>query len=311
MLNELGFAPPQYVEGRATIADLFKPDERCGVYVLHFSNGELYAGQAKDVTRRYIQHCHTHRDIAQISFKPVSQDRLNEEERSIIQELERRGWSLRNVIFTSIPKGDSDFDLIMPPEEQAQWFNDLAVVDNKGERFVNPELRRKFSRRFEKFMQSPYANEVLDVLKVYVATGIPVIRRGEVSFWCLSCMPKRNVYTRVNIYWQEVFTAFVHKKELWFSLHMARSPLEKEFGSGLQQLFARHPTTDHIDHQYEPGGQDQTSFEIPMTTTKAFIVEPAVTSAIRLLNLRLMKKGPCIYGRFHCMDLADKVLEVQ
>lgn len=276
MLNELGFTPPQYVEGRATVADLFKPDERCGVYVLHFSNGEIYAGQAKDVTRRYVQHCRTHGDITQISFKPVSQDRLDEEERSIIHELERRGWSLRNVIFTSIPKGDSDFDLIMSPEEQTRWLNDLTVVDNKGERFVNPELRRKFSRRFEKFLQSPRANQVLDVLKVYAVAGIPVIRRGEVSFWCLSCMPKRNVYARVNVYWQEVFTAFVHEKELWFSLHMARSPLEKEFRSGLQQLFARHPTAYHIDHQYEPGGQDQTSFKIPMTTTKAFIVEPAV-----------------------------------
>ena len=232
--------------------------------MLHFSNGELYAGQAKDVTRRYVQHCNTHRDIAKISFKSVSQERLDEEERSVIQELERRGLRLRNIVFTSIPKADSDFDLVMPIEEQTQWLNDPAIVDNKGERLVNPDLRRKFSRRFEEILQSPHRNDVLEILKTYVAAGIPAIRRGEVSFWCLSCMPRRDVYSRVNIYLQEVFTAFVHKDELWFSLHMARSPLEKEFGCELPRLFAKHRSVDLIGHQYWPGGQDQTSLEVPI-----------------------------------------------
>jgi hypothetical protein len=311
MLSELGFPLPQHVEGRATIADLFKPNERCGNYVLHFSNGEFYAGQAKDVTRRYVQHCNTHRDIARISFKSVSQEHLDEEERSIIQELEQHGRRLRNIVFTSIPKGDSDLDLVMPIEEQTRWLNDRAIVDNKGDRIVNPDLRRKFSSRFERFLQSPHRNEVLNILKAYVAAGIPVIRRGEVSFWCLSCMPRRDVYSRVNVYWQEVLTAFVHEDELWLSLHMARSPLEKEFGSELSRLFARHPAVDLIDHRYWPGGRDQTSLEVPITAARTFMADPAIITAIRLFNLRLMKKGPCFFGRFHCLDLADKVLPSQ
>jgi len=310
MLDEMGFAPPQYVKGRASIADLFKPNERCGIYVLHFSNGEFYAGQAIDVTRRYVQHCNSHKDIEKISFKAIRQNHLDEEERSVIRRLEKSGWLLRNVIFTSLPKGESDFDFIMSPEKQIEWLDNPFIIDGQGERLVAPDLRRKLRRYYERYLQAPHADRVLEILKTYIAAGIPAIRRGEVSFWCLSCMPKRNVYARVNVYWQEVFTAFVHKNELWFSLHLARSPLEKAFGADLSLLFERHPTADCIDHQYEPGGPDQTSFEIPAETVKAFISDPSVITAIRLLNLRLMKKGPCVYGRSHCLDLADKIIEV-
>ena len=40
------FSQPYYGQGRASIADLFPPGQRCGLYILHFANGEIYAGQA-------------------------------------------------------------------------------------------------------------------------------------------------------------------------------------------------------------------------------------------------------------------------
>jgi hypothetical protein len=69
MLAKMGFSPSRDVQGRASIADLFKPHERCGLYILHFTNGEIYAGQASDVTRRYVQHRTVHNDIEAISFR--------------------------------------------------------------------------------------------------------------------------------------------------------------------------------------------------------------------------------------------------
>lgn len=332
VLDRLGFTTTQHVKGRASIADLFSPDQRCGVYVLHFSTGEFYAGQATDVTRRYIQHRNIHQDIEKISFKATSPDRLNEEERSVIWRLEQWGWPLRNVVFTSFPKGKSDFDLIMPPEEQERWIENPGFVDDKGERLVDPDLRRKFHKAYERFIRTPYAEDIIEVVRIYVRVGIPAFRRSEVSFWCLSCGPKqgevysrvntgnrdspagwqnREVYARVNVNWQEVLTVFVYKQELWLSLHMARSPLEKAFDVNLDKLLEKYPTADNTGHQYIPGGQDQTSFDIPAATAKAFITDPSIIAAIRLLNLRLMKKGPCAYGRFHCMDLADRVIDME
>jgi hypothetical protein len=118
-----------------------------------------------------------------------------------------------------------------------------------------------------------------------------------------------NVYSRVNINWQEVFTVYTFRKRLWFSLHLARSPLKKLLGSPLLPLLIRHPTLKHTNHRYGPGGSDQTSFEIRgARAANKLIMDKDVLPAIRLLNLRLMQKGPCNFGRYHCMDLADRLV---
>lgn len=136
VLEEMGFAPPQYVQGRASIADLFKPHERCGIYVLHFANGEFYTGQTIDVTRRYIAHRNSHDDIVKLSFKAIEKSQLDDEERAAIWQLEQSGWLLRNITFTSIPKGESDFDMIVLPKDQERWLQDLSFVDNSGTRLL-------------------------------------------------------------------------------------------------------------------------------------------------------------------------------
>ena len=308
MLEEMGFTPPQYVEGRASIADLFKPHERCGIYVLHFANGEFYAGQTVDVTRRYIAHRNSHDDIAKISFKAIEKSQLDDEERAVIWQLEQSGWSLRNITFTSIPKGESDFDMIMLPQDQERWLHDSSFVDGSGTRLVDPDLRRKYHNRYKRFLQMPQADKVIDVLKTYARFGIPAIQRGEVSFWCVSCLPKNDVYSRINIYWQEVLTVFTSENKLWFSFHLADSPFERLSNGALNLLFERYPQVGTFDHQYKPGGVDQIAIEVPSTVAQAFITDPDVLPSIRLFNLRLMKKGPCNFGRYHCMDLADKLI---
>jgi hypothetical protein len=40
ILAEQDFPPPEGVEGRGSIADLFKPGTRCGIYVLLFGDGK-------------------------------------------------------------------------------------------------------------------------------------------------------------------------------------------------------------------------------------------------------------------------------
>jgi hypothetical protein len=82
------------------LANTNKPPRRCGIYILRFSNGEVYAGQAVDVTRRYAQHRKTYGDIEQMAFKQTPRGKLDEEERSLIWRLERQGWPLRNVTST-------------------------------------------------------------------------------------------------------------------------------------------------------------------------------------------------------------------
>lgn len=94
LLQTLNFPQLRHIQGRASISDVFPAGKRCGIYILQFLNGEVYVGQALDVTRRYVQHNKTHNDIINISFKQVPKTNLNDEERAAIWELEQKGWGL-------------------------------------------------------------------------------------------------------------------------------------------------------------------------------------------------------------------------
>jgi hypothetical protein len=240
-LSDLGFTETFDVEGRASRAGLFKPSQRCGIYILHTSNGEHYAGQAIDVTRRYVQHCKNHNDIVKISFKRVPQKKLTLEEKKVIHTLEHEGLPLRNIKDTSIPYGESDFDSLMPVDEQDKWLEDLDITgDNHKKRLIDERLRRKYRGRLDSFMKQEYANQAIELLRSYVQMCIPAARRGEVSFWAVSCLPQKNVCSRINIYWQEVFQVFVYEKELWLSFHLAKSPFEKLSDKKYNKLFEKY-----------------------------------------------------------------------
>lgn len=314
-LSELRFDTTHYIENRASIADLFKPGKRCGIYVLHFVTGEYYVGQAVDVTRRYVQHSKNHSDILQISFQQVPPNLLNEVEREAIAAIERQGFALRNIALTSIPKGESDFDLVMPEEAQAEWLGNLRMVDMSGVRPIDPELRRKYEQRYQRLTGKQRSEEAIVVLREYVRSGIPGIRPGEISFWSCSCMPASHapsmtVYSRINVFWQEVFTVFLAGGRLGFSWHLASSPLEHAFGKNLTGLRRRYRNILINDHRYAPGGQDQINLEINGSHDALKMMRDVdIIRAVRTFNLRLMKKGACVYNRYHCLSLADRLVD--
>jgi hypothetical protein len=314
LLSSLNFPELCDVRDRASIANIFPAAKRCGIYVLQFRNDEVYAGQALDVTRRYIQHSKEHNDIVSISFKQVAKADLNGAERTVIWELEQNGFHLRNIIFTSIPKGDSDFDLIMPIEEQQKWLDDVHHQSFEGIKVQDVTLRRKYHQRFLRLLKQKYADTAIAVLRKYVHCGLPIPIKSEISFWGCSCLPtysnpKRIVYSRININWQEVFTVHEYEGVLYFSLHLALSPLEAAFGESLESLFTKFSDLKYTEHFYEPGGQDQINLVLEDPQQVLSLMDDInIVKAIRLFNLRLMKKGACMYSRYHCMDLSDRLI---
>lgn len=146
---------------------MFPKRGRCGIYVLHFANGELYAGQAVDVNRRYGQHRKTYNDIARLSFRLVLPDKLNEQEQKTIQGLENAGFRLRNKTYTSVTYSPSPFDEIMPPDEQIRWSDDLDYIDLSGERVDEPNIRRKYARNYRQLLNMPLSEDIISVLHEY------------------------------------------------------------------------------------------------------------------------------------------------
>ena len=182
VITLLSFSPLRSIQGRSSIADIFSVDKRCGIYILRFLNGEFYAGQALDVTRRYVQHRKTHNDIAEISFKQVASDSLDVAEREVIWTLEREDFHLRNIMFASIPKGESDFDFVMTVEEQKKWLDDFRYQDFGGARAQDDTLRRKYHQKFQRFSKRSSFSEAITILQRYMQQGVPVPVRSEMAF---------------------------------------------------------------------------------------------------------------------------------
>ncbi|ASJ72794.1 hypothetical protein [Granulosicoccus antarcticus] len=308
------FPRARHVEGRASIAGIYGKKNRCGIYVLRFLNGEVYAGKSTDVTRRYVQHRIIHNDISHISFKRVPKSRLSAEEKAVISGLEDQDFTLRNIALTSIPKGVSDFDLVMPLAEQDEWVQTHDAPLLTGTRIQDETLRQKYQKRFKTLASKPYAEESTEFLRRYVQLGLPVPIESEYSFWSCSCLPTYStkhvtVYSRINVYWQEVLTVINEDNVLWFSFHLARSPLELEHGKSLDSLKRKHRSLQMGNYLYETGGSDQVHLEVQgYEAACQLLKDPTVLTAIRLFNLRLIKKGLCNNRRYHCMDLADRLL---
>lgn len=311
LLSERGFPPPEAAEGRSSVADLYKPGARCGVYVLMFTDGQAYVGQSVDVVRRYAQHCYVHQDIKALTFKEVCTDDLDREEQELIRVIEQTGYGLRNTVFSALPPIESDFDLVMDPSEQRLWLTDLDKYDTTGPRIINDGLRRKQAAKYKRFRENCGIDEIIENVRQYVRSGIPAIKRSEVSFWSLSCLPayacsEITVFMRLNIHWQEVLTVFREKQSGldFFSLHVAAEPVEADV-----QLRDDVPEVEIYEHRYVPGGHDQVNLVVPCRALNMLMSRRSLRTAIRRFNHRLMKKGACNFARHHCLDLADTVLE--
>lgn len=310
---------PQWheVTGRNSVADLHKPRERCGIYVLGFANGERYVGQAVDVVRRFSQHCKTHGDITSMTFKQVKQSELNGVERHCIHTLEAQGLRLRNISHMSVVQGERDLDLVVTPEEQEQWLTgDVAELQDAVQTVEDQDLRRRYQRRFQEFMALPEAHDALFLLGRYLQAVVPFPRRTELAFWAVSCLPDTGAVTegrvlfRVNLNMQEVFTLVSGPDSLVGSFHLAQSPYREHLGEQwAEQLAEWNWGVD--THAYSPGGQDQfnlwtTGFENVMD----LLMDWGHLEPMGLLNLRLMRRGATYYGRYHSLDLVDAAIEI-
>lgn len=218
-------------------------------------------------------------------------------------------------MFTSLPKGESDFDLVMTTEEQDAWLGNPSIVDLSGPRIDDAELRRKLAKRYTRFSSLPEAVDALELLRQYVRVAIPAPVRSEVSFWVCSCLPAgptlhdERLLARINLNWQVVLTLSNLGGELDASFHLARTPLLQAFGQTMAPLTELFPSIDETDNLLGPGGHDQMHLHITgKSEIEGFLREDAVARAMRLFNLRLMKKGPSVYGRYHCLELADRIL---
>jgi len=304
--QRLQFGGLHEVEGRLTVADMVPAGRRTGLYLLGFRTGEAYAGLSIDIAARFAQHARTHADIVLFAARSVPRRQLDAEETQVIERLERWGFRLRNIAKASVPRLKADLDAVLPVREQERF---VRTGTMRGLSLPTPalrDLRRRYLRRFGELMARPDGLDAAAGLALYLSHGIPAPPATQATFWSSTAAAGTRVHIRVNVHWQEVLTAYTHNRELHFSLHVARSPLAKLFGSSLRAIRAGLLPATISTHRYSPGGVDQIAVDVVGIHGLAELLRVrSLARAARLFNVRLMRKGPCRWGQNHCPQLAD------
>ncbi|MFE0757943.1 GIY-YIG nuclease family protein [Inquilinus sp. NPDC058860] len=312
-IGDLNFTPAHDVENRPSVADLFKRTRRCGIYIMEFQNDELYIGKATDVVRRYGQHRKIHQDIRTIRFQKLKRSELDQSERSLIYRLERAGFGLRNVTFTSIPQPGSDFEGIMPIDQQTLWLDKMFKEDRRVDRAQDSAIDARSLRSFDRLQKVCTIDPHLSFLRYYIENHIPSPRSSEISFWSLTALgvgtkERPDFLYRLNMFWQEVLSVFGDGEDAEIRLQCAKSPLETAPG-GLSRV-AERIGAEFDEFHYKPGGSDQISLYARWNDDPLRILrDEDVARSIRLFNLRLMNKGPTNFSRAHCSALVTAAYE--
>ena len=202
-------------------------------------------------------------------------------------------------------------------EQQRAWMDgEIALADGERPESDDLEQRFKYAARFEKLLQRPQAEAVLDILRLYAATAIPVPRMTERFYWSVSCLPSSpdKPLARVNAGWMELF-----------ALHPdARDDLRARFIVHLSDFTADGSIEpDHLDEklieQCVERAEDVSHFLWKGDTfgllvrgaaaIRAFLAHPHGLRAIRRFNLTHMNRGRNAYQASHCYSLADAMLD--
>ena len=203
----------------------------------------------------------------------------------------------------------------LDPDEQRAWLEGETALPDSDERDESLEHRFKYAVRFEKLLRRPQGEDVLEILRLYGATCIPIPRRTERFYWSVSCLPSTNdkPLIRVNASWMELFTILPDGDAIRARIITHLSDFTTDGST----------EPDHIDERFlescveRPKDVTHTLWRRPQilivkvrtaASIRKFLRDPRALRAIRKFNLTHMNRGRNAYQASHCYSVADVML---
>ena len=201
-------------------------------------------------------------------------------------------------------------------EQQREWLEGESIPADADERSESLELRFKYVARFEKLLRRPQAEDVLDILRIYGATCLPIPRRTERWYWSVSCLPSTSdkPLVRVNASWMELFTLLADGDGLRSRIivHLADftsdgSPDPDQLDQDFLERCVERP--ENVAHALWRSKDILIVKVRDAASIRRFLAEPRALRAIRNFNLTHMTRGRNAYQASHCYSVADAMLE--
>lgn len=276
-----------------------------GVYTLEFKGGEKYVGKTVDLTSRIASHRRRWDDIIAISFIECGNAELDALERTMITQTEQ-SFRIRNKMFTRMPAGEAEIDLVVDKEQQAEWLEGVQPSYPLDERTRAAERRIRNRTKFDEFMAHPAQATALEYLTAYVNAVIPWPSATGGLYWGVSAMPSTS-RTRDR---RRLFTVNAHNVELYYLMQFS-TPSEM---FGILNVDSRIINrTDRRElmaerHSLYRSYPDCTAITVAGGEIADVLSRPSVLAAARSMALGLMRRGPSNFAKFHSDDLLDRVL---
>ena len=199
-------------------------------------------------------------------------------------------------------------------DQQRAWLEGELTLTDAVEREDSLEQRFKFSGRFEKLLQRPQAEDVIDILKIYAGTCLPIPRTTERFYWSVSCLPSTDKsLIRINASWMELFALLPNGEDLSARviLHLSDFTTNGSFEpdhldqASIEQCVESPEDVSHFFWKADTFGVKVHG----AASIRKFLAHPRALRAIRRFNLTHMNRGRNAYQASHCYSLADRMLD--
>jgi len=199
---------------------------------------------------------------------------------------------------------------------QQAWLDGETIPPDTEYRDENIEQRFKYADRFQKLLRRPEADAVLDLLRRYGATCLPVPRTTERFYWSVSCLPGSpdKPLIRINAGWMELFALhsdgtddvkariILHLSDFTTDGSIEPEELDHDL---LSSCAGRPEAVTHFHWKADTFGAKVRG----AAAIRHFLEHPHGLRAIRNFNLTHMNRGRNAYQASHCYSVADRMLE--
>ena len=199
-------------------------------------------------------------------------------------------------------------------EQQRAWMEGETTLADAEERTESLELRFHYAARFEKLLRRPQAEDVLEILKLYGETCLPIPRRTERHYWSVSCLPSSpdKPLVRVNAGWMELFALHADGEDVRSRIILHVSDFTTDGSPEPEHLdlaFLEQCVTQPEDVSYFLWKAGVFGIKVRgAASIRKFLANPRTLCAIRRFNLTHMNRGRNAYQASHCYSVADAML---